>query len=71
MVQEHDLPVVLGSGAESIANKCAAMLHKWSVFLGDSTCLPEHLKSFFSFCGAELGIGHFHVENFMSSMATT
>ena len=69
VVQEHDVPVVLGSGAESIANKCAAMLHKWSVFLGDSTCLPEHLKSFFSFCsdmGAELGIGHFHVENFMS-----
>ena len=67
--QEHDLPVVLGSGAEGTAHKCAAMLHKWVVLLGDSNRLPMHLNSFFSFCsdmGAELGIGHFHVQDFMS-----
>ena len=67
--QEHELPVVLGSGAETTGHKCAAMLHKWAVLVGHSDKLPDYLGSFFSFCsdmGVELGIGHFHVEDSMS-----
>ncbi|CAE7555177.1 unnamed protein product [Symbiodinium sp. KB8] len=67
--QQHELPVVLGSGAETTGHKCAAMLHKWTVLVGHSDKLQDHLGSFFSFCsdmGVELGIGHYHVQDFMS-----
>ena len=46
----HDIPVALGSSAESTANKCAAMLHQWAVLMGDRRKLPEYTESVFSFC---------------------
>ena len=68
---QHDIPVVLGSGAESTGHKVAAMLHKFALLVGHThgIHLQQYCDSFFSFCsdmGAELGITHFHVSDLWS-----
>ena len=69
LTKEHDLPAALGHGAEDTAHKCAALLHKWALRVGQrensrSTPLP------FSFCsdmGVELGVAKFRYDNLAQS----
>ena len=63
---EHDIPVALGHSAESVAHKCAALLHKWALRVGSREALREFTSTFFSMCsdmGTELGVSQFRIHD--------